>query len=284
MKRSLSIIAVCSILLLTAGTAAAQNGTPAADPSGAFNVSGTVLSFTAGSRSGMPLLTVDDPAIGIVDVALGPAWYLQEAGFSVFVGDDVTLVAFPCASCAAENVAKWVDNNSNGSSVDLRGDDGVPLWIGGYQGEPGNDDSGGNGDDHGGPGHGGEGGDGEPSHGASSRGERTGRTWGLDMTTVTTVSGVVVSFMESPAQGESHLNLDVDGTVLRILVTSFNKVEAAGMLLNAGDNLSVTYALTKCSDPEMAALSLTDDTGLTVQLRDPETGFPIAGSRRGAPG
>jgi len=54
--------------------------------------------------------------------------------------------------------------------------------------------------------------------------------------------------------------------------------------LNAGDNLSVTYALTKCSDPEMAALSLTDDTGLTVQLRDPQTGFPIAGSRRGAPG
>ena len=104
------------------------------------------------------------------------------------------------------------------------------------------------------------------------------------MTTVTTVSGEVARFMVRPAKGDSHLRLDVGDRVLRILVTPFKKVEAAGMLLNRGDYLRVTYALTKCSDPEMMALSLTDATGLTIQLRDPETGFPIAGPGYGRPG
>ncbi len=284
MKRSLSIIAVWSILLLTAGTAMAQNGTPAADPSDEFEFSGTVLSFTAGSRSGMPLLTVEADGNGTVHVALGPAWYLQEAGFSVSVGDYVRVVAFPCSTCAAENVAKRVDNDDNGSWVELRGDDGVPRGSGGYQGNSGNDDPGsdGNGNGDSGQGDSGQGGTGMQTRGENSQGVRTGRTWGLDMTTVTDVSGVVVSFMEQPAQGESHLKLEVDDTVLRILVTPFKKVEAAGIILNAGDPLSVTYAMTKCSEPEMCALSLTDEeTGLTVQLRDPETGFPISGSRHG---
>ena len=121
------------------------------------------------------------------------------------------MVVFPCSNCAAGNVAQWVDNTSNGSSVDLRGDDGIPLWIGGYQGDPGDDGSGNENPGHGDSGNGqqgdegngnggtgqhgsgneeGEGGHGEPSYGASSRGNRTGRTWGLDMTTVTTVLGL----------------------------------------------------------------------------------------------
>jgi len=276
MKRSLSIIAVCSVLLLTAGTVAAQNGTPAADPSGAFDVSGEVLSFTAGSRSGMPLLVVYDETIGgEVSVALGPAWFLQKAGFSVLVGDYVTLVAFPCATCAAENVAKWVNNDTNGTSVDLRGDDGVPLWQGGYRGSP-DDAHGGTGDRRR-----------IPSHGDSGQGTRTGGTSGLDMTTVTTVTGTVEAIREATGTGDDpHLLLRVDGNVLKIHFTAgaYNLLDAAGVVIELEDELTVTYALTKCSDPAMVALSIIDpDTGLVVQLRDPETGFPIMGGMRGNP-
>ncbi len=277
MRKNILFIAIWSLLLLGAATASAQGGgVPAADPTETILVEGYVDSFTAGSRSGMPLLVVDDVISGeLVAVALGPAWFLQEAGFSVLPGDFVEIVAYPCASCAAENVAASVLNTTNGTSVELRGDDGVPLWLGGYR-EVRTGARRGPGDSSR-----------DPSHGDSGQGNRTGGTWGLDMTTVTTVTGTVEEIREEKGTGEPHLRLMmVDGTILRILLNAgaYNLLEAAGVLIQPGMELTVTWALTKCSDPEMVAISLIDPVlGLEIQLRDPETGFPIMGSMHGNP-
>jgi hypothetical protein len=248
MRKSLTIIAVWPLLLLGAATATAQGGgVPAADVTTAFDIQGYVVGLTAGSRSGMPLLVVDDEISGEeVSVALGPAWFLQEAGFSINAGDYVVIVAFECASCASEYVAAWIENTTEGTSVELRDESGVPLWRSGYQGNPDGD----------------------------------------DMTTVTTVSGTVIAIRTEPKSGDPHLRLDVDGTELKIHLTAgaYNLLDAAGVLIGPGIELTVTYALTKCSDPAMVAISIIDPaTGLVVQLRDPETGFPIMGRRMGSP-
>jgi hypothetical protein len=277
MRKSLTIIAVWSLLLLGAATATAQGGgVPAADVTTAFDIRGYVVGLTAGSRSGMPLLVVDDEISGEeVSVALGPAWFLQEAGFSINAGDYVVIVAFECASCASEYVAAWIENTTEGTSVELRDESGVPLWRGGYQGNP-------DGDGQGGAGEGNENG----RRLGTRQGNRVGGTWGLDMTTVTTVSGTVIAIRTEPKSGDPHLRLDVDGTELKIHLTAgaYNLLDAAGVLIGPGIELTVTYALTKCSDPAMVAISIIDPaTGLVVQLRDPETGFPIMGRRMGSP-
>jgi len=275
MKNTISIAIIGTLILLGAAAGSAQGtGVPAADPNQAFDIEGTVISFTAGSRSGMPLLVVDDVISGgEVSVALGPAWFLQLSGFSVLAGDWVELVAYPCASCAAENVAASVLNVTNGTSVELRDEDGVPLWHAAYRGSA----------------RGAQGVTasrrGSASHGDSGQGNRTGGGWGLDMTTVTTVLGTVEDIRDGTQDGDPHLRLAVDDSVLTIHLTAnaLVKIEAAGILLEQGVELEVTYALTKCWDA-MVALSLTDPaTGLSIQLRDPETGFPLTGSGFGNP-
>lgn len=275
MKNQVSTMVIGILMLLGAAAASAQGtGVPAADPTQAFDVQGAVISFTAGSRSGMPLLVVDDVISGgEVSVALGPAWFLQLSGFSVLAGDWVELVAYPCASCAAENVAASVVNTTNDTSVELRDEDGVPLWHTAYRGSA----------------RGAQGvsaiGRGSASHGGSGQGNRTGGEWGLDMTTVTTVLGTVEGIRDGTQDGDPHLRLTVDGSVLTIHLTAnaLVKIEAAGILLEPGVELEVTYALTKCWDA-MVALSITDPaTGLSIQLRDPETGFPLTGSGFGNP-
>jgi hypothetical protein len=289
MRKSVSIIAIWSLLLLGTATVSAQGGgVPAADVTTTVEIQGYVVEFTAGSRSGMPLLVVDDEISGDeVSVAVGSAWYLQEAGFSVVAGDYVEVVAYGCSSCAAEFVAAWIENTTEGTAVELRDESGVPLWRGGYQGNPGGDDHGGNGGNGSAEGRGGAGeGDGYTRRNGVRRGNRVGGTWGLDMTTVTTVNGTVTAIRTEPKSGDPHLRLDVDGTELKIHLTAgaYNLLDAAGVLIELGTELTVTYALTKCSDPAMVAISIIDPaTGLVVQLRDPETGFPIMGRRMGSP-
>ena len=275
MKTTITKTIIGTVILLAAAAASAQGtGVPAADPGQAFDVEGYVVSFTAGSRSGMPLVVVDDVISGDeIGVALGPAWFLQLSGFSVLAGDWVELVAYPCASCAAENVAASIVNTTNGTSVELRDEDGLPLWHTAYRGNA----------------RGAQGVSatrrGSASQGGSGQGNRTGGEWGLDMTTVTTVLGTVEDIREGTQDGDPHLRLAVDDSVLTIHLTAnaLVTIEAAGILLEQGVELEVTYALTKCWDA-MVALSITDPaTGLSIQLRDPESGFPLTGSGFGNP-
>jgi hypothetical protein len=275
MRNKFSVVIIGTLVLLAAAAASAQGtGVPAADPSQAFDVAGNVISFTAGSRSGMPLLVIDDTLSGgEVSVALGPAWFLQLSGFSVLAGDWVELVAYPCASCAAENVAASIVNTTNGTSVELRDEDGVPLWHAAYRGSA-RSAQGVSSTRRG-----------SPSHGGSGQGNRSGGEWGLDMTTVTTVLGTVEDIRDGTQDGDPHLRLAVDDSILTIHLTAnaLVKIEAAGILLEQGSELEVTYALTKCWDA-MVALSITDPaTGLSIQLRDPESGFPLTGSGFGNP-
>ena len=280
MKRSRITLTVLSIMVLAVGFAAAQNGTPAADPSAAFEASGTVISFTAGSRSGMPQLVLDDPALGILEIGLGPAWYLQREGFAASPGDQVDLLAYPCPTCSADAVAAWINNISNGTSVELRDETGRPLWIGAARGEKG-------GTGQGSGEQAGEGGGGSMNGGGDHDNSGNGGTGqngagGLAMDQVETVTGVVVSFPSEPGVGNPIMELSVEGQTLEILVSPFSVVYAAGLTVEPGTELTVTFAPTIDDPAVLVTIAIIDPvTGLTIQLRDPETGFPMTGQRRG---
>lgn len=295
MNRSTLFTFVLCLASAAAVASAAGGAGPAADPTQAFELSGQVTAINAGSGSGMPMMTVDDAVAGEIDVALGPIWFLQAADFSAAVGDRVHLLAYPCPTCSAAAVAAWVENLDNLSSIDLRDELGYPLWTqrqsqrngSGRVGGGGNGMSGGGqgsgsaGGAGGGQGGGTGGGQGGGQSGGSGNGTGSGPAngSGLDMTQVATVSGTVVSFTGEAGSDQPLLTLDADGEVFEIVVSPYAPVNAAGLVIEPGMALEVTFAPTDCEeDPLLIAISIVDQaTGILVQLRDPETGFPMSG-------
>jgi len=280
----LTLIAAASIAVAGGGTVSG------ADPSQAFEVSGPVAAVSIASGSGMPMLTVDDAALGLVDVALGPIWFLQEAGFSAEVGDTADLLAYPCTSCAASAVAAWVENLTNGTSVDLRDEEGKPLWIQRPSAPRGGSARPGQGAGSGGQNGGGQGGGsgtgsgtGEPGGSGTGTGSGPANGSGLDMSQIATVTGEVVDFTGFSGDGQPVLTIDVDGVAVEIVLSPYQPILAAGLVIEPGLVLTVTFAPTDCDEnPHNVAISILDDaTGVLVQLRDPETGFPMTGGGGG---
>lgn len=288
-----STLFIALLALFVASAAPASGVGSGADPSQAFEVSGTVVAVTGGSNSGMPMLTVDDPGLGQVDIGLGPIWFLQTSGFSAEIGDSVRLLAYACPTCAATAVAAWIDNLSNLTSVDLRDEDGRPLWTQRQfnrngSGRPGmgsgSGSSNGGGQGGGGGGGGGEpggtgggGGNGDPGGSGNGTGSGPANGSGLDMSQVETVTGEVIHFTGHAGAGQPIVSLDVEGEAIDITLSPYQPIEAAGLVIVPGLVLTVTFAPTECEeDPHNVAISITDDaTGVLVQLRDPETGFPV---------
>lgn len=259
---------------------------PGADPANAFEVFGTVLAFSAARGAGMPTLTVDDPALGAVEVGLGPAWYLRAAGFAAAPGDEIDVLAYPCSACFVPAVAAWVNNLTAGVTVELRDDAGLPLWRQsgtGPGGDPrclatGDPKSGRASGGH----HGGSGnepaGNGPGSGGPGAFGGQCSWT-APDLSAVATVTGTVVSVSAEPGEPMPSMVLATETGELDLLLSPYHPIVAAGFLIEPGMELTVTYAPWMIAGEEvLATISITDPaTGLTIQLRDPETGYPLRG-------
>ncbi len=246
---------VITILGLAAPALAQGTGVPAADPSGAFPVAGTVISFTATPGAGTPLLLVDDPSLGEVEVGLGPVWYLQEQGFTAAAGDQVEALAYPCPTCAVPQVAAWVNNITAGLSITLRDEVGFPVWKGNR-------------------GKGGQGGAGGTT---PTLGNVVAGWAAIDMEQVSTVTGSVVSVTAEVGAGYPTLVLATGDEELALLISPYRLVTASGLVFEPGMELTVTFAPAEtASGTVLLAISLTDPaTGIVIQLRDPETGFPL---------
>lgn len=315
MIKKTSLLISVLILTLPFAAAAQRHGGPGsgADPADAFEIYGTVLSFSAARGAGMPALRVDDPALGVVEVGLGPAWYLRAAGFAAAPGDEIDALAYPCSTCFVPAVAAWVNNLTTGVTVELRDDDGLPLWRqsgagpggdprcqpasgdpksgpgnmgGNHHGGAGSGGSGngstGNGQGNGGTGNGqGNGGNGNGEPGSGGPGAFGGQcSWTApDLSAVATVTGTVVSVDAEPGAGMPAMVLATDAGELELLLSPYHAIAAAGFLIAPGMELIVTYAPWMVAGDELlATISITDPvTGLTIQLRDPETGYPLRG-------
>lgn len=322
MSRQAFVLTVVLVLTLTLPFAAVaqRHGGPGADPATAFEVFGPVVSFTAAAGAGMPALGVEDSVLGLVEVGLGPVWFLKQQGFSAAPGDEVELLAYACATCSLPAVAAWVSNLTAGVSIELRDAEGSPLWRarGGGRGghprcepdasdEPGAAKMGPNGSGggpHGGgdPGNGPDPGDGHPGDGGPGNGPGPGPggpgegpgdggpgdrgphggqcSWTApDMSATATVEGVVVAVAAMPGEGTPSMVLAAGDGNLELLLSPYHPIAAAGFLIEPGMELTVVYAPWVVGGEELlATISITDPvTGLTLQLRDPETGYPIRG-------
>lgn len=304
MKRSTLIFALLSLVVASTVAMAGNGSGPGADPSQPLDISGIVLTVSGGAGSGLPMLTVDDANLGPIDVALGPVWFLQAAEFSVAEGDTVQILAYTCPTCAASVVAAWVDNMTNGTTIDLRNEDGRPLWIqrqsqrngstrpgqgGGSGGTNGGGQGGGSGSGgepggSGGSGEpGGSAGNGEPGGSGNGTGSGPGSGSGLDLSQIETVTGQVVDFTGHAGSGQPVLTIDGDDDTYEITVSPYQPIVTAGLVIEPGMILTVTFAPTDCDeDPHNVSISILDAaTGVLIQLRDPETGFPVTGSGGG---
>lgn len=274
LKASLALAAVAAAGSLLAAA------TVGVDTSSAVTLEGPVVAFTGGLGAGLPVLTVDDDALGVTEVRLGPFWFLTDAGFTAATGDLVRLTAYPCALCKADWVAATAENLTTGSTVALRGDDGLPLWTGALGQGPGP------GPGVGAPGPHGRGAGpaaGAPPHGAHHRGFGPCGGAAPSLGAAMTVTGTVVSFTGEPGIHFPTLTLDVDGEELTLAAGPYRVWIAAGFEPAAGQELTVTYAPAVFAGGEehLVILAVTDPaSGLTLIVRDAETGQPGFGCCR----
>ena len=272
MKRTLlailGIIVIVAGAVIVAGSAFAQQQRNRAmtPPSGPQSVvSGTVVSFTAGSGQGMPSLVVRQGGADVT-LVLGPFWFLQDAKFAAATGDAVEATVLSCADCPSGLAVVAVKNVTTGSAVTLRSADGLPLWIGNSRG-PRNGSGFGRGS---GPGSGG------PGYGGPGSGTCDGN--GPDMTQLATFTGTVKSFTGGAGAGRPTLVLIIDGTERTFLVAPFRVVLDSGIELPEGATFTVSAAPNL--NQEWVVVTLKDHaTGAELVLRDAQTGLPIGGRR-----
>lgn len=227
------------------------------DPATRTTFVGDVLRFEAVRGQGTPQLAVAVDGEEKTFV-LGPYWYLSKSGFAADAGDDVEVDAFACTSCTAGWAVAEVRNLSKATTLELRDENGLPLWTGG------------------GRGRGGRGGAQEPAAGrgnGAGRGECGGE--GPDMDAARDLDGVVVSFSGGPGVGRPTLILAVGGVETAVVASPYRVLQNAGVAFVAGERWLARVA-PSADGTHLVALTLKNPaTGFELVLRDPETGLPL---------
>lgn len=127
MRHSLTFVAGLLMLLALPAAGGAQS-----DPGTVRTLEGTIVEVvTAAPGEGPVELLIETPADRLA-VRLAPQRYLTENRFGAETGDRVRLEVRACPHCGAL-VAASAENLTSGAKLDLRGNDGLPLWRGAGQ-------------------------------------------------------------------------------------------------------------------------------------------------------
>jgi hypothetical protein len=136
--KALSIAAVIVLLFAAPADAQRPGRGRVFNPDRLYNtatvttVQGTVKSISyplakKGRSSGTHLELAS--ASGLLDVHLGPSWYLREKGLSLIVGDKIEVTGSKVTQLGkAAIIAKSV--TKEGNTLLLRNDSGIPVWSG----------------------------------------------------------------------------------------------------------------------------------------------------------
>lgn len=124
---------LAALALLLASTLPAPSGAADLDPATARTVEGTVVELNVADPGQGPSTLLVQTGADRLDIRLGPQRYLAERAFTLEPGDRVKLAVFDCPHCGAL-VAGSLENLSTGTTLTLRGDDGLPLWRGAGKG------------------------------------------------------------------------------------------------------------------------------------------------------
>jgi len=231
----------------------------APSPDRIVTLEGPVLEFVAGASLGLPTLVVDDAVLGEVEIRLAPYRVLRDLGFVVSIGDQVRVTALPCVTCEADFSALEVTDLTTGESWVLRDGTGQPGWVR------------------------------RPA--ARSADPYAAEVEDSFPTTTLEATGEVAAFLAVPGSGHPILTLMVDGTAMDFVVAPIHAWKTAGWTPEIGQILTVGYVdVHLAEDIVHVAVWVSDDAvGVTLLLRDPETGRPVAtyrlrlANRQGAP-
>lgn len=240
LQRGRWIIAIAIVSLAIAGA-------QAQDPVSPIEIAGPVVSFIAAPGTQFPTLVFDDAELGEVSIRLAPYRVLRDMGFVAQEGHEVVVTAVPCDYCDADYAALEVFNETTQDSFTLRDDDGRPVWA----------------------------------RGGRLIVDESAVALASVESDVLTATGQVVGFLGGPGVGTPVLTLDLDGTWTDFRVSPYFAWKTAGWIPEEGQVLTVTYIdVHTAEDVVHLAISVYDpDTGMTLYLRDPETGRPSAPHR-----
>ncbi len=285
-----TLVASLAVGMAAAATAQMRRGAgratgPQADMSATTTVTGTVVALKAGAGMGMPSLVVAVDGSGEQTFVLGPYRYLSAQGFAAAAGDRVEVTTAPCTSCPNGAAVVSVHDVSTSATLNLRGQDGVPLWVAGAGGGRGGRGRRGGGACLGtGPGAaaGAAMGAGRGRGAGMGRGAALCNGAGPDMARVATYSGTVKAFTGGPGQGLPSLVLTTGSGDVTLTVSPYRALMAAGYTPAAGTAVEAVAApVTLDGGEQLVVITLTDAaSGLEISLRDPQTGLPVGGRGR----
>jgi hypothetical protein len=131
MKRFATVLVTAGALaLLFTGSADARRGDRGVDPATRTTFEGRIVDYQAERGEGRPTMLIEAADSERTSVRLGPVRVLEEAGFQPSIGDTVRVVAYECTHCDADVVAGRVENLNTGVVLELRDDEGMPVWRG----------------------------------------------------------------------------------------------------------------------------------------------------------
>lgn len=195
-------------------------------------IEGAVTAMSIGYGAQYPSIQVNQKTVKVA-----PVWFLLEKNFEIKVGDKLKITAAPSLQAKDPYLcAINLTNLDSGASLALRDANGVPLWISPAM-APGN-------------------GFHEPQMASAPA---------CGVTSTATASGVVDQVTAGIGIQMPTLVLKTNAGAITLKLGPERLLQAADFEINAGDSLTVKYAVT-CTG-ETVALVLTNSTGGQLVLR-----------------
>ena len=264
MKRTIGIVITLTIITLIAQAGLIKRASRNSDIdfSSLRTVTGTVQTVHMEQGEGAPGFTVETVEEGLLDVHLGPYWFLVLNEFAVGEGDEIVANVADCVQSedASDVTAFYVNDLTSQTEITLRDDRGFVLWSGGRGGHSERAEDG-------------EEGGGQNQQQHQRRYGNSGYCSELDLDTLIVVEGVVT---------ERSLGLGLHSNSITIAVGEEAYVVNLGPIwhyrefdftVEVEDALLVEMA--QCTGEVWGAFSITNpQTGDVIVLRD-ENGLPL---------
>ncbi len=212
------------------------------DPAAVTVITGKVTQVNLAVGVQNPSIVIDGKTI-----ELAPVWWMLERGLELKEGETLEVKAAPCLDPAKTMLfAIEIRNSTTGTTLALRDENGLPLWI---------------------------------TRGGRAQGQQMSSNAGngpadcsgcFDPASVVTASGMVESVNAGLGIQMPTVTLKTGAGLVTIKIGPERILLEAGFVIKAGDALTATYGKSLCTD-ELIALSLTNAAGEKVTLRD-ETG------------
>lgn len=244
-------MAAVATLASAQGPKGKQTGPNPLDLSRVQTVEGPVTLLDLGYGVQYPSLVVNN-----LKIKIAPVWFFLDHDFEIGTGDQLRISAAPSTTPGDSYLyALEITRAATGDKITLRDSTGQPLWFAANR--RGGNGSGGNG------GSGNGSGSGNPNPVSPGNGSSC-----IDPASAATASGTVDSVTAGVGIRQPVVVLKAGTTLLTIRIGPERVLLDSGFEIKTGATLTIRYA--SASTGELVALTITDASGATLTLRNPD--------------